>query len=138
MDPKETSKPIPSSPAMDSIDKQAAAAGASAPQVSAASRSSHVIDLRGGPKAAPSASDIKPVKKAAVKPGVIEKSKPAPKPVFEQDPQEAEVASIQPAPSASVPKRAFWPAFIRFIVLLIVFAGLIAGAAYIYLTYYHQ
>lgn len=129
-----------------------------------AAKSSHVIDLRQGAGAAKPASKRPvpvPVPKAAAAPPAPVKPAP-PKPTavkvtpppaainppadedsLELDELEAMAATAParpsnlPAPVEPLPAgRRFWPAFWRFLVLLLVLAGLISGGLYIYVNYY--
>ncbi len=130
MDPKETSKPIRSSRSIDAVAKRASSTSpaASRPPVAISSkRSGNVIDLR------KPASEPKPVEKPELKTTPGHKAKPKKEAAKKAEP----IAAALPMPSGSAPRRKFWPAFGRFIILLIVLSALIAGAYYVYITYYH-
>lgn len=46
------------------------------------------------------------------------------------------VPAISPPPEPSLPPRRFWPAFWRFLLLLIILSLLVIGGLYLYINYY--
>ena len=111
-----------------------------------AKRSSNVIDLRqqAANSAAPAAPA--PVRRPAPAPAAPQRAaKPVPArqvtrqaaPVARPTRQVAPVAAgpVSPAADQAVPQRRFWPAFWRFLVLLIVLGVVVVVGVYIYLSY---
>jgi|GEM_PF-3360821 len=123
-----------------------------------AAGSSHVIDLRTAKPAAPSGnpSASKPARKPkaarrplaapnqsavpvaaapeALEPETLAKTKSSAAPL-------ASVAPISPSASTpmsepTLPPRRFWPAFWRFLLLLVILALLVVGGVYLYINYY--
>jgi len=122
-----------------------------------AASSSHVIDLRAAkpmaPETAPPAP--KPTRKSKVprRPLAAPNQSAAPVKVATSDADEPEtpaktkasapplasVAPISPSSSMSeptLPPRRFWPAFWRFLLLLVILALLVVGGVYLYINYY--
>lgn len=140
----EESKKSPKSPrTLDGVG--GGASGSSA-------KSSHVIDLRqakpktaaGAPpasikppvkKEAPKKAEPKPEPVKAVTPSKTDSPKAAPvaEPEDLGEPFTAEVASALDTPAR---KGRFWPAFWRFLLLLILLGVILSGSIYLYLNYY--
>ena len=100
-------------------------------------RSEHIIDLRtSGAKPAVEAVQHKPVPapRQAPRQAPRRAPEPAPEPQFEYEPQDGGVDVI----SSPAGKRRFWPAFGKFLLLLILLGIVIAGGFYLYMTYYNQ
>jgi len=108
--------------------------------------SSHVIDLR---QAGGTVVATKPSKRVVAKPAPRKPASPAPpKPVATPKPEPKEAVAPIEEPfvmpeatsndfldTAPAPKRRFWPAFWRFLLLLILFGALLTGSVYVYLNY---
>lgn len=146
MEPK-TRKRRVAKPAMDSVAKRPRPAAKPKPKPKPAPerevRSSHVIDLRqqapsepdpivARPKPAPK---LKPVK--APKVAAAPKPTPLEEPVEVFEPELPSSASSEFTSMSALPRRRFWPAFWRFLVLLVVLGLIVVIGIYLYLNYYH-
>ncbi len=120
-----------------------------------ASKSAHVIDLRQSkpagavPPAAASLS-LKVGPKAKLQTAKKPSAKPAPQPIAVQPPAAAPVRSTAATSKTEQPgslpaqadyltsqnDRRFWPAFWRFLVLLVVLAVILVGGVYLYLKFH--
>jgi hypothetical protein len=111
-------------------------------------KSRHVIDLRQSATAAPAktrsvrgAVSSKPSssRKAAVKP-VANVATGTPRPIVAPPAAPSLPPAVtqmaQPAYSDPPPQRRFWPAFWRFLILVVVLGVVITGGVYLYLKYY--
>lgn len=121
---------------MDSVGKQAAVPE----QPMAPVRSNHIIDLR----------DASPKTDSRPTPPPLPAPAPERHPVVPPEPEPQPPAAVA-APvrrrvrepdmdTIALPaaRRRFWPAFIRFLLLLIILAVIVAGGIYIYNNYYGQ
>jgi hypothetical protein len=86
--------------------------------------------------AAPKSPSLADSLEASAVPATSHSEAEAPvKPVAPPLPVSPLKAPVVPANDASLRPRRFWPAFWRFLVLLIVFGVLVTGGVYLYLTY---
>jgi hypothetical protein len=117
--------------------------------IAAPSRSSHVIDLRqGGAKPPQRRAARPPVEsrqpdpegKVDTKPDKKDKEKPLPKKSAKTTPPTDSKEELFDGDVLSSPqnKRRFWPAFARFLALLITLGLIIVGGLYLYVTYYQS
>lgn len=123
-----------------------------------AAGSSHVIDLRAAKPATPTI--VPPAPKPARKPKAPRRPLAAPNqsaspvkaPTSSRAPKPetpvrvkasaaplasvAPIAPSTPMPEPTLPPRRFWPAFWRFLLLLVILALLVVGGVYLYINYY--
>lgn len=105
---------------------------AAKPASGGAARSSHIIDLRQQPPAAG-------LKEAAERPAPPKpKQSPQPKPVQKPAPELPPLTESIDVVDSRVARKRFWPAFGRFLLLMLILGAIIAASLYIYLTYFLQ
>lgn len=118
-------------------------------------KSAHVIDLRKRGGTAAAVAQPRPGRSLTRKPKALAKPKrlgralrpkPADEPVLEAAPV-AEPAPVAPPTRATAPaaapayydaptERRFWPAFWRFLLLLVILALIVTAGVYLYLKFY--
>ncbi|HUC87354.1 MAG TPA: hypothetical protein VMR75_03490 [Candidatus Saccharimonadales bacterium] len=110
-------------------------------------KSRHIIDLRQSAAAAPSQPQARKAapkrllsRKAATAPSAAAVAPPVAVPPVDTKPLVATPPARSSAPQAVYsdppPQRRFWPAFWRFLVLVVILGLVITGGVYLYLKYY--